>query len=496
MTNASSEQAVSGAIQTDGGPVFHSVLDMVGRTPMLEVTKLDTGPCRLFLKMESQNPAASIKDRIGLSMIEAAERDGRIDPNAAEKPVLVEATAGNTGLGLALVAGQRGYKLIVVVPDKMAKEKIMHLRAMGAEVRTARSDVTKGHPEYYQEVAARIAQETPNSLYINQFANDDNAAAHYNTTGPEIQAQINALGLNVDAFVVGVGSGGTLTGCGNYFREQNPNCKIVLSDPAGSILEPLVNRGEDVTAGAWLVEGMGEDFVPDVCDIKLVDEAIAVTDAESFVAGRELLLKEGILGGSSTGCLLHAALAWCRKQTEPKTCVTFVCDNGAKYLSKMYNDFWMIDNGFIQREQRGDLRDLIARRHSQREDFTLKPDDTLGNALKTMKLYDVSQVAVVEPLPDPDKTGKRRSKAIGIIDESDVLLALLNEGTNLDSPVSEFMTKRLETIPPSASIESLVPIFRADRVAIIADHGDHDRFMGLITRIDLINYLRAQRPTD
>jgi len=469
---------------------------MVGRTPMIEVTKLDTGPCRLFLKMESQNPAASIKDRIGISMIEAAEADGRIDPNADEKPTLIEGTAGNTGLGLALVAGQRGYKLIVVVPDKMAKEKIMHLRAMGADVRMARSDVTKGHPDYYQDVAARIAKETPNSLYINQFANDDNAAAHYDTTAPEIAAQIDALGLTLDAFVVGVGSGGTLTGAGRYFKEHNPDCKIVLADPAGSILEPLHCRGEHVTAGAWLVEGMGEDFVPDVCDMNLVDDAIAVTDGESFLAGRELLMKEGLLGGSSTGCLLHAALEWCRKQTEPKTCVTFVCDNGAKYLSKMYNDFWMIDNGFIERDKHNDLRDLIARRHSNREDFTLKPTDTLGGALKTMKLYDVSQVAIVEPLPDPEKTGKRRSRAIGIIDESDVLLALLSEGTSLDSPVSEFMTKRLETIPPDAEIKTLVPIFRSDRVAIIADPDDSDRFMGLITRIDLINYLRAQRPTD
>jgi cystathionine beta-synthase len=496
MSNAPSPQAVSGVLQTAGGPVFHSVLDMVGHTPMLEVTRLDTGPCRLFLKMESQNPAASIKDRIGISMIEAAERDGRIDPNAGEKPVLVEATAGNTGLGLALVAGQRGYRLIVVVPDKMAKEKIMHLRAMGAEVRTARSDVTKGHPEYYQEVAARIAKETPNSLYINQFANPDNASAHSTTTAPEIAAQIGALGLTVDAFVVGVGSGGTLTGAGGYFKKHNPGCRIILADPAGSILEPLHCRGEHAEPGAWLVEGMGEDFVPEVCDMSLLDDAYAVTDADSFHAGRELLLREGILGGSSTGCLLHAALLWCRKQTEPKTCVTFVCDNGAKYLSKMYNDFWMIDNGFIERERFGDLRDLIARRHSQREDFTLDPNDTLANALKTMKLYDVSQVAIVEPLPDPARTGKRRSRAIGIIDESDVLLALLNEGTSLDSPVSEFMTRRLETIAHNADIKALVPIFRADRVAIVADHADNDRFMGLITRIDMINYLRAQRPTD
>lgn len=299
-------------------PPFRGVLDMIGRTPMLELAKMNAAPCRLFVKMELMNPAGSIKDRIGLSMIQGAERAGKLDPKGNPPPTIVEATAGNTGLGLALVAGQRGYKLKVVVPDKMSQEKIQHLRSMGAEVILARSDVQKGHPEYYQEVAARIARDTPNSLYVNQFGNPDNIRAHYETTGPEIWEQMQG---QVDAVVLGVGSGGTLTGVARFLREKNPEIKVILSDPAGSMLHPLVNEGKHVQATSWLVEGMGEDFVPDICDLKLVDEAIPVTDEQAFLAARELLSKEGILAGSSTGCLIHAALAWCRKQTPDRKSV-------------------------------------------------------------------------------------------------------------------------------------------------------------------------------
>ena len=235
-------------------PPYRGVLDMIGNTPMLELARLDTGGkgVRLFGKMELMNPAGSIKDRIGLSMITAAEKDGRLDPAAKTKPTIIEATAGNTGLGLALVARQRGYTIKVVVPDKMSQEKIQHLRAMGAEVILTRSDVEKGHPEYYQDVAAALAKRTPNSMYVNQFGNPDNPRAHYETTGPEIWKQMEAVG-GIDAFVCGVGSSGTLTGVGKYLKEKNPACRIVLADPVGSILAPLVNEGKKITPGSWLV---------------------------------------------------------------------------------------------------------------------------------------------------------------------------------------------------------------------------------------------------
>ena len=454
-------------------PVFGNVLEMIGNTPMLELKRMDTGPCRLFVKMESMNPGNSIKDRIAVRMIEAAEKDGRLKPGGH----IVEATAGNTGLALALVAAQKGYTLSVVVPDKMSDEKISHLRAMGAEVVLTRSDVAKGHPEYYQDVAARMAAERPGTLYINQFANPANAEAHEATTGPEIWEQMEG---KVDAFVAGVGSGGTVSGVGHYLRARNPKVEVILADPAGSILAPLVNEGRDIAPGSWLVEGIGEDFVPSICDLKLVNKAYTVTDADAFHTARELLRKEGVLAGSSVGTLLCAALRYCREQKEPKRVVTFICDSGAKYLSKMFNDFWMMDNGFIDRPRTGDLRDLIARRHLDREDYTLTPSIPLQQAIKRMRLYNVSQMVVIG---DGDRIE-------GIIDESDVLLAMVADAKGAAAkPVSEFMSRRLETVRPSARPEDLLPIFRADRVAIVAD--EH-AFYGIITKIDLINWLRKQ----
>jgi len=458
---------------TPRAPVFGNILEMIGNTPMLELKRLDTGPCRLFVKMESLNPGNSIKDRIAVRMIEAAEQDGRLKPGGH----VVEATAGNTGLALALVAAQKGYTLTVVVPDKMSDEKISHLRAMGAEVVLTRSDVAKGHPEYYQDVAERIAAGRPNTLFINQFANPANAQAHEETTAPEIWEQ---MGGKVDALVAGVGSGGTISGIGRYLKARNPDVEIVLADPAGSILAPLVNEGRHVDPGSWLVEGIGEDFVPSICDLKLVSKAYTVSDGDAFHTARELLRKEGVLAGSSVGTLLCAALRYCREQKSPKRVVTFICDSGAKYLSKMFNDFWMVDNGFIDRPKTGDLRDLIARRHLDREDYTLTTELPLQQAIKRMRLYNVSQMVVLGA----------GGAVEGIIDESDVLLAMVDDPKgSATRPVSDFMTRRIETLRPSAKVTDLLPIFRADRVAIVADE---KAFYGIITKIDLINYLRKQ----
>jgi cystathionine beta-synthase len=271
---------------------LHSILHNIGNTPLVELRRLDAGRCRLFVKLENQNPTGSIKDRIGLSMVEAAEREGRIQPGGT----LIEATAGNTGLGLALVAAQKGYRLLLVMPDKMAQEKVLHLRALGAETIITRSDVGKGHPEYYQDIAERLARETPDSFYVNQFANPANPFAHESTTGPEIWAQMDHM---MDAMVVGVGSGGTLTGLSRYFARVAPHVEMVLADPKGSVLVDVVHTGKiQKPAGSWLVEGIGEDFIPDNCDLSRVKSAYEISDAESFHTAREVLHKEGILGGS------------------------------------------------------------------------------------------------------------------------------------------------------------------------------------------------------
>ncbi len=453
-------------------PAFRNVLAMIGNTPLVEVTRMDTGKCRLFLKLESQNPGGSIKDRIALSMIEAAEADGRLKAGST----IIEATAGNTGLSLALVAAQKGYRLILVMPDKMAQEKVLHLRALGAEVRMTRSDVGKGHPEYYQDMAERLTKETPGAIYINQFANAANPVAHEAGTAPEIWTQMEH---DVDAVVCGVGSGGTLTGIGRFMKKISPATKMVLADPKGSVLAELVRSDQLEVAGSWLVEGVGEDFVPDNCDLSLVSEALTVTDAESFDAARELLKKEGILGGSSTGLLVAAALRYCRAQDKPQRVVTFVCDTGNKYLSKMFNDYWMFDQGLLERPKTNDLRDLISRRHSDHATVTIAPDDTLMTAYKRMKLYDISQLPVL-----------RDGEVVGIVDESDVLMAVYDNESKFNDEVSTAMTSNVESVDVSGTLSALLEIFARDHVAIVKDEAE---FLGVITRIDLLNYLRRRK---
>jgi len=449
-----------------------SSLDLIGRTPIVELTTFDTGPCRLFVKLESQNPGGSIKDRIALSMIAAAEADGRLKPGGT----IVEATAGNTGLGLAQVALPKGYKLILIVPDKMSREKVQHLRAIGADVRTTRSDVGKGHPDYYQDMGARIAEET-GGFFVNQFANPANPQAHETTTGPEIFEQLDG---DVDAVVVGVGSGGTLTGIGRYLQRVSPKTKMVLADPKGSILAPLVNTGETIEPGSWAVEGIGEDFVPPNADLSLVSRAYTITDRESIAAARALLAQEGILAGSSSGTLLAAALRYCREQKKPQRVVTLVCDSGNKYLSKVFNDVWVAEQGLIEKIRHGNLRDLVARSFAEGGTVTVAPDDTLSTAYARMRSADVSQLPVIE-----------HGKLIGLIDESDVLGGLRPQArdghSDFSASVRDAMVTALNTLQADEPVEALLPVFERNEVAIVMDG---DEFVGLITRMDLINHER------
>jgi cystathionine beta-synthase len=444
------------------------VLKLIGNTPLLRVSSLDTGGSSLFLKLEQQNPGGSIKDRIGLSMVEAAERDGRLKPGMT----LVEATAGNTGLALALVAARKGYPLLLVMPDKMSQEKMSHLRAMGAEVRVTRSDVGKGHPEYYQDLAKRLAEEL-GGFYVNQFENADNPRAHEATTGPEIWRQTEG---RLDAVVCGVGSGGTITGLSRFFAKVAPQVEIVLADPQGSVLVEYVKTGQIGQAGSWLVEGVGEDFVPAICDLSRVGRSYTIPDEESLVTARDLLRHEGILAGSSTGMLVAAALRYCREQKAPKRVVTFVCDSGNKYLSKMYNDYWMRDQGFLRGESHGDLRDVIARKEGAV--VSVAPDDTLLIAYSRMKLYDVSQLPVLEG-----------DKIVGILDESDVLLTIHDDESAFRRPVRDSMTEKLVTVQRDAPLSSLFTLLDRGLVAIVCDG---PAFLGLITRIDILNYLRRR----
>ena len=448
-----------------------AVLDLIGNTPLLPVHRLDTGLCQLFLKLESQNPGGSIKDRIGLAMIETAEREGLLKPGGT----VVEATAGNTGLGLALVARAKGYQVALVVPDKMSAEKVLQLKALGARVHLTRSDVGKGHPAYYQDVAARLVRDIPGAWYADQFNNPANPLAHETTTAPEIWQQ---MGHDVDAIVCGVGSGGTITGLSRFFQRVRPGIEMVLADPVGSILKDYIDTGRFGDAGSWAVEGIGEDFVPPIADLKPVRTAYSISDTDSFATARELYRAEGILAGSSTGTLLAAALRYCREQTTPKRVVTFVCDTGTRYLSKVYNDHWMFDQGLLERPRFGDLRDLISRPAASGAVVSVAPDDTLQTAFSRMRQADVSQLPVLDG-----------TRLVGLLDESDLLARLHADKASFALPVAKAMNADVITLAPTASLAELNEQLRRGLVAVIADDAG---FHGLVTRFDLINHLRKE----
>jgi cystathionine beta-synthase len=447
-----------------------TVLDLIGNTPLVELAGVDTGPCRLFVKLENQNPGGSIKDRIAISMIGAAERSGALSPGGT----IVEATAGNTGLGLALVAAAKGYRLILVIPDKMSSEKIAHLRAFGCDIRLTRSDVGPDHAAHYMKMAARIAAEG-GFYHVNQFSNPANPLAHEATTGPEIWEQ---TGHDVDAVVCGVGSGGTMTGLSRFFARVSHGTELVLADPEGSALAGIIREGMPGPESSYAVEGIGQNCIPQIADLSRVRKAYSISDSESFETARSLLRNFGILGGSSSGCLVAAAIRFCKEQTAPKRVVTFICDTGNKYFSKMYSDYWMIDQGYIKRPQTGDIRDLLTRRYEEGSLITVSPDDSLLAAFQRMRLADVSQVPVIED-----------GQCVGILDESDVLFAVQGHESRFRRPVRTAMTSRLETIPASGTLEDVVRILDRGMVALVIED---EKFLGLITRSDLLAHLRRR----
>ena len=450
--------------------ITESLLDLVGDTPILKLKSLDTGPCDLYVKLESNNPGGSIKDRIGLSIIEEAEKSGELKPGGT----IIEATAGNTGIGLALVAALKGYKIILVIPDKMSREKILHLEGLGAEIVLTRSDVPEGHPEYYQDLARKILSETPGAFLANQFSNPANPLAHRTTTAPEIWKQMNG---NVDAVVAGVGSGGTLTGLAEFFKAQDPSISMVAADPEGSIIADAILKGDyKYDGGSWLVEGVGEDFIPNNFDLSLMDDAETVSDKEAFEVLQTLLKEEGILGGSSTGTLVAAAAKWCRKQKEHKNVVTFICDTGNKYLSKAFNRSWLHDNNLLDLEKYGDIRDLINRRADKGEMIIVSPNDSLLVAYNRMRASDISQIPVLE-----------EGQLKGVLDEEDLLFTVSKDPSAFSSNVSEHMISELDTLQFDASEDELLSILSEGKVAIIYDG---DTFIGFVTKVDLINYYR------
>ena len=451
--------------------VGKSLLDLIGNTPMVKLTAFDTGPCELFVKLENHNPGGSIKDRIGLSIIEEAEKSGALKPGGT----IIEATAGNTGIGLALVAAIKGYKIILVIPDKMSREKILHLEGLGAEVKITRSDVPAGHPEYYQDIARKLASEINGSFFADQFSNPANPLAHRSTTAPEIWEQMDG---NLDAFVAGVGSGGTVTGLAEFFKEKSPDLQMIVADPEGSIVADAVTKGNyKYEGGSWLVEGIGEDFIPTNLNLDLVDDAITVSDKEAFEVLQTLLKEEGILAGSSTGTLISGAIKWCQKQDSHKKVATLVCDTGNKYLSKAFSKSWLKDNELIEEKEQGNLSDLISRRADRGEMISIKPGDTLMTAYNRMRASDVSQLPVLE-----------EEKLVGIVDEEDLLLNVYKDENLFSKSIDSIMVSDLETIDVDSDENTLYKVLYEGKVAIIFEG---EIFLGFITKVDLINRYKS-----
>lgn len=438
---------------------------------MLKLSAFDTGPCELFVKLENHNPGGSIKDRIGLSIIEEAEKSGVLKPGGT----IIEATAGNTGIGLALVAAIKGYKLILVIPDKMSREKILHLEGLGAEIKITRSDVPEGHPEYYQDVARKMASKIKGSFFADQFSNPANPLAHKTSTAPEIWEQMDG---KLDAVVAGVGSGGTVTGLAEFFKEKNQDIQMIVADPEGSIVADAVTKGSyKYEGGSWLVEGIGEDFIPTNLNLDLVDDAVTVSDKEAFEVLQKLLKEEGILAGSSTGTLISGAIKWCQKQDSHKKVVTFVCDTGNKYLSKAFSKSWLKDNQLIEEEIHGNLSDLISRRADRGEMISIKPGDTLMTAYNRMRASDVSQLPVLE-----------EEKLVGIVDEEDLLLNVYKDENLFSKSIDSIMVCDLETIDVNSDENALYKILSEGKVAIIFEG---EIFLGFITKVDLINRYKS-----
>jgi cystathionine beta-synthase len=451
-----------------------NILEAVGNTPLVRLNRV-VGQLRSVIaaKLEYMNPGGSIKDRIGITIIEEAEQRGELSPGAT----IVEATSGNTGMGLALVAAMKGYKLIFVMPDKMSQEKIQNLRSFGAKVIVTPTKVAPDDPRSYYSVARRLAQETPNAFYANQYHNPDNPLAHYRTTGPEIWEQ---TGGEIDAFVAGMGTGGTLTGVSRFLKERKPAVLIAGVDPEGSVYKDYFERGVVVEPHPYLIEGIGEDFFPSTMDLKALDKVVRVHDKESCLMARELLTSEGLYTGSSGGAAVVGAIRFAREHEaaggRPLNIVTILPDSGSRYLSKLYNDDWMREAGFLEsRVALGSVKDVLVRRYERGEVITCGQFDTVRDVITKMKAHGISQLPVMEG-----------DKLLGLIEESDLVVPLMQGRVKASDTIERLVVTRLHTVDPDAPADALVPLFDRGEVAIV---GRDDQFYGLITKIDFIAYL-------
>ena len=446
----------------------------VGNTPIVKLNKVTQGLAHeIYVKCEYLNPGGSHKDRLAANLLRRAEEDG-LKPGGT----IVEATSGNTGASLALLAAVRGYKCIFIMPDKMSQEKIANLRAFGAKVVVCPTAVEADDPRSYYKVSRRIADETPNSFYANQYHNPGNPEAHYLSSAPEIWNQTNG---EFDAFVAGMGTGGTISGCGKYFKERNSKIQIVGVDPVGSLYYDFVKTGRITKPFSYKVEGIGEDFFPTTMNLKILDEIVRVDDKECFLMTRDLTRLEGLFCGGSGGAAVAGAIKYARNQTRPMKILVFLCDGGNKYVSKIFNDDWMRENGFLDEQPGiGTVRNILEEqgRHGI---ITATPASKVRAVIDTMKRLSISQLPVVE-------NGKLR----GIVAEVDLLRHLVSGMKTLDSPIGDLAESDYATVTPDTKIELLQSALADARVAIVMDRDD---VKGIVTKIDLIDFLARASQT-
>ena len=456
---------------------FDSLLDIVGNTPLVRLSRVGAGlRCQFLGKLEMLNPGGSVKDRIGIRMIEAAESAGLLGPGGT----IVEPTSGNTGVGLAIAAARKGYRCIFTMPDKMSQEKILLLRAYGADVVIAPTAVPPESPESYYRVADRLTEEIPGAFQPNQYFNQENPRAHYETTGPELWTQTQG---RITHFVAGVGTGGTITGTGRYLKEKNPDITIVGADPEGSLY-----TGSE--ARPYLVEGIGEDFIPETLDSDIIDRWITVSDRDSFVTARRLTREEGLLVGGSCGTAVHAALQVAADLGPNDVVVVILPDSGKAYLSKVYNDAWMLQYGFLDRPgTEARVGEVLVEKRGARgpvPDLVVVPaHEKVGRAIDILQEYGISQVPVAKT-----DTPEDLSDIVGSIHERSLLDRVFRDRDAMARDVIEVMDPPLPVVQASDGVDEMFADLSRGAEAIVVTDGP--RPTGVLTRTDLLEFLAHQ----
>ncbi|MBI2712664.1 MAG: pyridoxal-phosphate dependent enzyme [Bdellovibrio sp.] len=469
--------------------VHENILKVIGNTPIVRLNRVAHVPnVNFYVKLEFMNPGGSIKDRIGYWMIEDAERRGELKPGGT----IVEGTSGNTGVGLAIASAIKGYKCVFVLPDKMSSEKIRNLRAFGAKVVVTPTAVEPDDPRSYYQVSRRLARETPNSIYINQYDNLSNREAHYNLTGPEILKQMP----QIDVFVAGIGTGGTICGVGKYLKEKKPTCKVLAVDPVGSIVYDYFKTGKLRTAPkTYKIEGIGEDFIPKNYDLSLIDDMIQVEDKESFLMTRALLTQEGLYSGVSSGSAVVGAIRWVQQnlatlkpsKDHEKNVLIILPDSGNRYLSKVYNDDWMREAGFLDHPSLGKVLDLlqISKNNGQKKGspdsgiIMAKQNEKVSSIIERMKEMNISQ------LPVCDDGGWIK----GVATEGAILSALYDGRVRADDSIESLVDPSVEFVTPNDPIEKVTRLVTSGKTPLVSDPDSQGALLGIITKIDLLTYL-------